>query len=196
MEIVLASRNPKKRAELEALLRGLPVRVAAAAVPDVVEDGETFLDNARKKALAAARATGKPALGDDSGLEVDVLGGAPGVRSHRFAGPVATDADNNRLLLERLQGVPPARRSARFRCAAVLAWPDGRSIQAEGTCEGVILESPRGTGGFGYDPLFLVPAHGKTFAELPAETKNALSHRAAALRRIREQLAEILARGQ
>ncbi|MBI1850653.1 MAG: XTP/dITP diphosphatase [Planctomycetes bacterium] len=198
VEIVIASRNPKKRVELEALLRGLDVRVIGAdsfpEVPDVVEDGATFLDNARKKAFAFARALGKIALGDDSGLEVDALGRAPGVKSHRFAGPTASDADNNRLLLERLRGVPHARRTARFRCAAVVAWPDGSSIESEGSCEGVILEAPRGSAGFGYDPLFLSPEHDKTFAELSSDAKNETSHRARALARLREKLIERLSR--
>jgi XTP/dITP diphosphohydrolase len=196
LEIVLASRNPKKSLELARLLQDLDVSVLGADrfpdVPDVVEDGATFVANARKKAVAFSRALGKLALGDDSGLEVDALGGAPGVKSHRFAGPSASDADNMRLLLERLRGVPEARRTARFRCAAVLVWPDGSSIEAEGSCEGVILDAPRGSGGFGYDPLFFSPVHGKTFAELPAEAKNATSHRARALARLCEHLAERL----
>jgi XTP/dITP diphosphohydrolase len=195
-ELVLASRNRKKRLELQALLGVLDVNVRSAEefpnVADVEEDGRTFLENARKKAHAFARATGLPALADDSGLEVDALGGAPGVRSHRYAGPNATDSQNNEKLLRELQGVPPPKRTARFRCAAVLAWPDGRVIEAEGACEGILLDAPRGAGGFGYDPLFFVPEHGKTFAELPAESKNAISHRARALERLRALLVKRL----
>ncbi len=190
----MASRNPKKREELASLLDGLGVTLLGPddvpGAPEVVEDADTFLGNAHKKARAFADASGKPALADDSGLEVDALYGAPGVRSHRFAGPDASDADNNRKLLDLLAGVPRESRRGRFRCAVVVVWPDGSSIESEGTCDGEILEEPRGGGGFGYDPLFLVPEHGKTFAELPSAVKNRASHRAKALAGIRSALVD------
>jgi XTP/dITP diphosphohydrolase len=151
----------------------------------VEEDGETFAANAAKKAREVAAAAGLPALADDSGLEVDALDGAPGVRSARYAGAGHDDAANNRRLLAELAGVPTARRTARFRCAVALADPRGPlgdTVEIrEGACAGVILESPRGHNGFGYDPLFLYPELGRTFAELSLEEKGRLSHRARAL---------------
>jgi len=198
--LVLASRNPKKRIELEALLSGLPVTVLTLddfpEVPDPVEDGRTFMENAEKKALFVAGRTGLPALADDSGLEVDALDGAPGVHSARYAGVNnrgTRDAANNRKLLEALRSVPAEQRTARFRCCVALAAP-GRSAgavivgRAEGAVEGVILEEPRGKSGFGYDPLFYHPPSGCTFAELPADVKNRVSHRAQALAEIRPVL--------
>lgn len=137
-----------------------------------------------------AAACGLPALADDSGLEVDALGGAPGVHSARFSGGDA--ADNVALLLERLRGVPRERRGARFRCVLALAWPDGRTLLAEGCCEGTIAEGTSGQGGFGYDPVFVDPDSGVTFAELPRERKNAISHRARACAELRRKLAAVL----
>ncbi len=154
------------------------------------EDGVTFVENALAKARQAARATGLPAIADDSGLEVDALDGAPGVYSARYAGPGADDDRNNAKLLEALRGVPPARRTARFRCVAVFVDPArGLELVREGACEGEILEAPRGDDGFGYDPLFFVPTVGRTMAELPLEEKNRLSHRAAAFRALADALA-------
>ena len=203
--LVFATRNRGKIVELRALLAGLRGDPAAAPaievlsldeldrpVPEVVEDGETFAANAAKKARAVSDATGLPALADDSGLEVDALGGAPGVWSARYAGPEATDEDNNRKLLAALQGVPVERRTARFRSVLALADTAGslgeEVILAHGVCEGRILEEPRGTGGFGYDPLFYVPELGATFAELGVGTKNDLSHRARAMRALEPDL--------
>ncbi|HXV19496.1 MAG TPA: RdgB/HAM1 family non-canonical purine NTP pyrophosphatase, partial [Desulfuromonadales bacterium] len=151
-------------------------------LPEVEEDGETFADNARKKAVTVARLTGRLTLADDSGLEVMHLGGAPGVRSARYAGAVADDAANNRKLLAALAGVPRAGRRGAFVCAMALCGPDGGCRFFSGRLEGIIGEEPRGDGGFGYDPLFLVPEYGKTLAELPLEIKNRISHRGQALR--------------
>ncbi len=188
--LALATGNPGKIAEIRALLAGLPVEVVAPErLPEVVEDADSFRGNAEKKARAVAAALGVPALADDSGLEVDALGGAPGVRSARYAGPRASDAENNAKVLGALRGVPHERRRARFRCAAVVAAPDGRLLATgEGMAEGRILESPRGRSGFGYDPLFLSDDLGVTFAEAGAEAKNRVSHRARALTALRQAL--------
>lgn len=198
--IVLATRNQGKVRELASMLRDTGIQVvsldAFPDAPDVEETGETFAQNALLKALSAARHTGLIALADDSGLEVDALDGRPGVYSARFAGPNATDEDNNRKLLALLQGVPPKRRTARFRSAVALADPQGRSRVVHGACEGVLLSEPRGNGGFGYDPLFLVPAYGQTLAELPLEEKNRISHRGQALRLALQELPAFLAESQ
>lgn len=194
---MLATRNQGKVSELEQLLAGTGIAVvslaAFPAAPEVEETGETFAANALLKAQAAARHTGLVALADDSGLEVDALGGRPGVYSARFAGPHASDADNNRKLLDLLASVPDAQRTCRFRSAVAIVRPDGRSDVAEGACEGRVLHSPRGTDGFGYDPLFLVPELGKTFAELSIDEKNQISHRGRALRLALELLPGLLA---
>ncbi|MBO8141774.1 MAG: RdgB/HAM1 family non-canonical purine NTP pyrophosphatase [Firmicutes bacterium] len=178
---------------MEALLAGLPARVvdlsAFPGAPEVEETGSTFAENARLKAEAAARHTGLWAVADDSGLVVDALGGRPGVLSARFAGPGATDEANNRLLLELLASVPPERRTARFVCAIAIAAPGGRTWVDEGVCEGLVAMAPRGDGGFGYDPLFVVAGLGKTFAELSTGEKNRISHRAKALAKARARLA-------
>jgi XTP/dITP diphosphohydrolase len=196
--LVFATRNPGKLVELRQLLPGvdvLGVDEAAARlgrdIPEVDEDADTLAGNAAKKAREVSRATGFPALADDSGLEVDALGGAPGVWSARYAGS-AGDAANNAKLLDALRGVPPDRRTARFRSVLALADVAGplrdEVITADGVCEGVVLEAPRGTGGFGYDPLFLFPELGQTFAELGVGTKGELSHRARAMQAIRLRL--------
>jgi XTP/dITP diphosphohydrolase len=148
----------------------------------------TLLENARLKADAAVKLTGLPAIADDTALEVDALNGAPGVRSARYAGEAARDADNVALLLERLAAVPPGRRSARFRTVCVARFPDGRERIGEGVLEGAIATVPRGTNGFGYDPVFELSALGKTLAELDEASKNALSHRARAARALAAQL--------
>ncbi|MBI5480464.1 MAG: XTP/dITP diphosphatase [Deltaproteobacteria bacterium] len=198
--LVMATRNPNKVRELQHLLADLAVEVLSLAdrpdVPEVVEDGDTFAANAVKKASAVAAATRLPALADDSGLEVEALHGQPGVQSARYAGAGHDDAANNHKLLAALAGVPPTRRTARFRCAIALADPTGRPGAAvevrEGTCEGVILDAPRGQNGFGYDPLFLYPELGRTFAELTLEEKSRLSHRARALSAMLPVLREYL----
>ena len=187
MKAVLATRNRGKLRELALLLDGLGIElvtideVAPAARLD--EDGVTFEENALLKARQAAAATGLPAIADDSGLEVDALQGAPGVYSARYAGEGADDQSNNTKLLEALRDVPAERRRARFRCVAAFVDPArGTEVARAGACEGEILLAPRGDGGFGYDPLFLVPGLGRTMAELPLDEKNRLSHRAAAFR--------------
>lgn len=195
--LVIATRNRGKVEELRLLLADLDLRLFTPAdlpdCPEVVEDGATFAENAIKKAVTLARHTGMIALADDSGLEVDALGGRPGVLSARFAGPGASDAANNRKLLDLLRDVPASERSARFRCAVAVAAPDGRVRTAEGTCEGLILNEARGNGGFGYDPLFFIPDRGKTMAELPESEKNLISHRGQAFRRARHALEDFLA---
>lgn len=183
MKIVLATRNPGKVTELRALLADLPVELISAAdvegAPEVEEDAPTLEGNARKKAEALHRHTGLPALADDTGLEVDALGGAPGVHSARFAGPDADDAANRAKLLSDLDGA--ADRSARFR--TVLAFTEGDEVHvSDGVCEGYITEGERGSGGFGYDALFQPEGETQTFAEMPAEAKNRISHRGRALR--------------
>ncbi len=185
--LVVATTNQGKLRELSALLRPLRIAVEPLQI-EVDEDQPTFVGNAEKKALAALAATGLAALADDSGLEVDVLDGAPGVRSARFAADEAhaptglgRDAANNARLLRALAAVPDAARTARFRCALVLLAPSGVRIVAEGSCAGHILRESRGTGGFGYDPLFEVDGLGLTMAELHMVDKNRVSHRARAL---------------
>ena len=210
--LVFATRNRGKLRELRELVPDVEVvSVDEAAarlgldLPDVEEDRDTFFGNAHKKAVEVARATGWPALADDSGLEVDALGGAPGVYSARYGGPVdpaeaggphGGDHVRNRRLVAALAGVPAAERTARFRSVLVLADPAGplgdQVVIAEGTCEGQILEEPRGAEGFGYDPLFLVPELGKTFAELPSSAKAELSHRGKAMAALRPRLLEYL----
>ncbi len=193
MSLMLATGNPGKAAELRAILalyldlngvRLLTPRDWPAPLPDVAETGTTFAENARLKAEVLAAATGHAALADDSGLCVDALGGAPGLYSARWAGEGASDADRNAKLLLTLADVPPESRTARFVCAAALATPGERTVMGEGVCEGVILDAPRGTNGFGYDPLFLLPGLGRTMAELTTEEKNRLSHRALAVSRL------------
>jgi XTP/dITP diphosphohydrolase len=196
--LVFATRNAGKVAELRGLLAGLPIEVLALdelpalAALEVVEDGATFAANAAKKAREVSRASALPALADDSGLEVDALGGAPGVWSARYAGPGATDEDNNRKLLAALSEVPESRRGARFRSVLAFADVAGRLgaqvITADGMCEGHILLAPRGSGGFGYDPLFYSPELGATFAEAGVGPKNGISHRARAMQAMRPQL--------
>jgi XTP/dITP diphosphohydrolase len=196
VKLLVATRNAGKLREIRALLAPESVEVLALTdwegAPDVEEDGETFLENARKKAWALARATGLPVLADDSGLMVDALGGLPGVRSARYAGPAGGVRENNRKLLEELQGVPSGARRAASLCCMVLAVPGGDEITAEGRLEGVILNSPRGEGGFGYDPLFFVETAGLTLAEMDLAAKNRLSHRARALRNILPRVLDLV----
>lgn len=194
MKLVLATRNAGKVREIARLLADLPIEIVSAAdvgAPDVVEDGVTFEENARKKAEAIARVTGLAALADDSGLEVDALGGAPGVRSARFAGEGATDAANNALLVARLEGRPPPW-TARYRAVVALAAAGRDTVVAAGSSEGEIVAAPRGTGGFGYDPHFLDRSLGRTYAQLSAAQKDARSHRGRALRAIRPAIEALL----
>lgn len=203
--LLVASGNAKKLQELRALCADLPLEVLGpealpAGLPEVEEDGDTFAANAEKKALAAVAAAAAQglelwALADDSGLCVDALDGAPGVRSARFAGVEGADRDaaNNALLLERLRGVPPDRRGAEFRCVLAVAAAEGLLFLAEGSVRGFILEAPDGAGGFGYDPVFHHPAAGCSFARLSAAAKAVLSHRGRAMELLRVHLSAALA---
>jgi XTP/dITP diphosphohydrolase len=191
-ELVLATRNLDKGRELAALLGDLNIRIRTLAdfpdAPEVVEDGATCEANAIKKAMEIARATGRAAVADDTGLEVDALGGRPGVYAARYAGEGATYEDNCRKLLHELKGIPPERRTARFLTVAALALPEGDVRIAHGILEGLIAETPAGSQGFGYDPVFFVPELGKTLAELTPTEKNRISHRARAFTKLREML--------
>jgi XTP/dITP diphosphohydrolase len=193
MRFVLATANPDKAAEIEAVLTGsglaLELVPRPATVPDVEETGLTLEDNARLKAVAVCEATGTPAIADDTGLEVDALGGAPGVRSARYAGPDATYDDNVTKLLDALTGVPAEPRTARFTTVAVARWPKGLEVAAIGSVEGDIVDAPRGSYGFGYDPVFRPrDGDGRTFAEMTAAEKHLLSHRGQAFRTLADGL--------
>lgn len=185
--LAIASTNVHKLREIREICADWPVewitfQTHGGAWPEGEEPHDAYLPNALEKARAVASALGVPALADDSGLEVDALGGAPGPRSARYAGEGASDAQNRRQLLGALRGVPGPGRSGRFRCVAAVAWPDGREVHAEGVCEGTLGMRERGEGGFGYDPLFLVDDGARTAAELTALDKNRRSHRGQALR--------------
>lgn len=182
MSLLIATRNAHKLQEIRALLPGVTILGTDAYpdVPDPEEDGTTFEANAAIKALAWAKATGLTALADDSGLEVDALGGAPGIHSARYAGVHGDTAANNAKLLRELEGVEPAKRTARFVCALALAQPDGTVKTLRGTCEGTILASGNGANGFGYDPLFVPQGYTESFGQLPDAVKAQLSHRAKA----------------
>ena len=187
--IVIASGNRGKLAEFARLLAHWSCEAVPQSgfdIPAVEETGDSFVENALLKANAASHYSGLPAIADDSGLEVDALGGAPGIYSARYAGEDASDADNNRKLLGALQGVPEERRTARFRCALVYLrhWQDPNPVICQASWEGRILDTPAGDGGFGYDPLFYVPELGCTAAELDPETKNRVSHRGQATARL------------
>jgi XTP/dITP diphosphohydrolase len=188
---ILATANPDKAREIREILGPGSALVARPAdVADVEEDGATLAENARLKAVALVEATGAPAIADDTGLEVDALGGAPGVRSARYAGETASYSDNVAKLMAALEGqVGDERRRARFRTVAVARWPDGNEIACEGSVEGWIAAAPRGLDGFGYDPVF-VPSEGdgRTFAEMGPEAKHRLSHRGRAFRALRDRL--------
>jgi XTP/dITP diphosphohydrolase len=198
-KLLVATNNPGKIREYEELLSGLPgpVEITFPAQEglalEVDESGETFEENARIKALAYARESGLLTLADDSGLEVEALGGAPGVSSARYAGPGASDVERYRKLLSVLAAVPAGQRSARFRCVVAIAQPDGTLHTADGTCEGEIGFAPRGDHGFGYDPIFIVVGYGgQTMAELLPEVKNEISHRARAVAAIWPALARVI----
>jgi XTP/dITP diphosphohydrolase len=195
-EIVVATENPGKLREIEDALQGMEVRLVSlmelSPMPSIEEDGKTFRENALKKARVVAKRTGRLTIADDSGLEVDCLQGAPGVRSARFAGEGASDAENNRRLLRLLEGVPSSQRGATFRCVIAVVSPEGKEAWVEGACRGVIGDTERGGQGFGYDPLFLLPELGKTLAELPLEAKNRVSHRGRALAALKEALSDFI----
>lgn len=192
IRLVCASANPDKAAEIEALLDGVVELVRRpAALGEVAEDADDLEGNARLKAAAVCAFARAPAVADDTGLEVDALGGAPGVRTARYAGPGASYADNVKRLLAEMRDVAPARRTARFRTVALVVWPDGAELSAAGAVEGLIAVEPRGRGGFGYDPVF-VPAEGdgRTFAEMSDAAKHAISHRGRAFRALAGALRE------
>lgn len=199
MKIVLATGNRGKVEELKAILKDLQVEIASLKdfprIGEIVEDGMTFEENALIKARAVCEATGLVAVADDSGLEVDYLNGTPGVYSARYAGENKDDAANNEKLLAALKGVPKEKRTARFKCAIAVCCPDNRFYTAEGACEGVIAEDLKGRGGFGYDPLFLVPEYHQTFGELNAGVKNIISHRGKALEAVKPILIRLMNEG-
>ena len=195
--ILIATTNRGKLREVQAVLADLPVRLVGLSgfpdIPEPIEDADTFEGNARSKAIYYAAKTGVWALADDSGLEVDALGGAPGVYSARYAGEGGGDAANNAKLIEALRGIPPEQRTARFRCVVALARREEVCAIGRGAIEGVIIDEPRGANGFGYDPHFLVLSLGKTTAELPPEHKNRISHRGRALADLTPRLRALLA---
>ena len=196
--LVVGTRNPKKRQEIMEILADLPLELRDLSsypqAPEVDETGTTFEANARKKAVELALALSEWVLGEDSGLVVPALNGRPGVQSARYAGKHGDDAANNARLLAELAPLPADRRDAYYVCTAVLSGPDGEvRAEATGRCHGVIIFTPRGTGGFGYDPLFLIPEYHRTFGELSPRVKHALSHRARALVQLRPVLRQIFA---
>jgi len=197
--IALATRNQGKVREFQALLAGLAVELRALDqfphVSVLPETGDSFAANATSKATTVARLTGHTALADDSGLEIDALGGAPGVNSATFLGPKATDEDRNTWVLGRLRDLPEGLRTARYRAVVAVATPDGDARTFEGVCEGRIAEGPRGAEGFGYDPIFFVPAYGRTMGELTPDLKNRISHRAKALEAARGYLETLVEGG-
>lgn len=194
MVLVLASRNKGKTAEIRSLLKGYPVKLLNlddfGTIPEVVEDGQTFDDNAYKKASFTARVLGFPAIADDSGLVVDALDGKPGVHSARYAGDHATDEENLTKLLKEIDG--QTNRKAAFQCVISIAVPTGAALTYEGRCEGEIIDTPSGSGGFGYDPVFFYPELGKTFAEIDMDAKSRVSHRGKALQEMLREFEKVL----
>lgn len=192
--LVLATKNAGKAKEFQQLLHGFPVEIKNlndfGPIPDVEEDGETFDDNAYKKASFTARVLGLPAIADDSGLVVEALGGAPGIKSARYAGADATDAENIEKLLHEMEGKTDRR--AAFECVISIAVPSGPALTYEGRCEGEITTKPQGDSGFGYDPVFYYPEYGKTFAEISSTDKNRVSHRGRALQEVAAEFDKIL----
>lgn len=195
LDLVIATRNKKKIEEIKRILAGMPVVLFTLddfpGCPEVEEDADTFEGNAKKKAVAVAQYSQKPAIADDSGLEVYALQGEPGVLSARYAGEGTDDRKNLEKLLFELKGVEEDKRAARFVCSIALAFPDGRVKTFQGTVEGRIGMQPKGVSGFGYDPVFYPEGHDRTFAEMSAGEKDALSHRGRALKKLREYIAEI-----
>lgn len=193
---MLASKNEGKTREIRAILSDWGIDVLSLRdfenIPDIREDGKTFIENALKKARMVSGHTGEVVLADDSGLEVDCLDGAPGVHSSRYSGSGATDPRNIRKLLRAMDSVPVEKRGASFRCVLVLYWPDGYYETFEGSLRGIIHEKPVGDGGFGYDPVFFLPERGLTVAQLSLEEKNAVSHRARAVQKLKEHLSALM----
>jgi XTP/dITP diphosphohydrolase len=196
IEVVLATRNAGKLREIQAILAPLGLKILSLQdfleIPEIIEDGQTFEENAVKKASAVARRTGRIAIADDSGLAVDALQGRPGVFSSRYAGEKATDADRYRKLLKEMAGIPQGKRGAAFICAIAVASPEGKTETVEGQCHGEIAVAPQGSHGFGYDPIFYLPELGKTMAEVEPEMKNRISHRAQALEKLKQVLPNFL----
>ncbi|MEZ0329326.1 MAG: XTP/dITP diphosphatase [Dissulfuribacterales bacterium] len=192
MKMILATKNKGKIKEFQALVQGMPIELLSLEdvpdMPDVLEDGCSFQENALKKADAIAKHTGITAIADDSGLEVDALNGAPGIHSARYAGEMATDHENIQKLLKTLNGLPMEKRTARFRCVIAVCTPDGRHITTEGICEGAIALEPNGSYGFGYDPIFFLTDRNCTMANLKPAIKNSISHRAMALEKLKDIL--------
>jgi XTP/dITP diphosphohydrolase len=191
--LVIATRNPGKVREILEICAHWPVEwitYQTTSWPDVEETGQGYLENALLKARTATGAVGVPAIADDSGIEVDALDGGPGPRSARFAGEHPTDEENLRLLIERIRGLPAEARTARYRCVAACAWPHGSEVWAEETCEGNLIDEPRGTGGFGYDPIFVPRGSHRTMAELAPEEKHRISHRGKAFRSLQARISE------
>lgn len=189
-KVVLSTNNPGKVREITQILRNLPIELVASPPLNIEETGQTYLENALLKARYVVGLTAMSAIADDSGIEVDALGGAPGVRSARFAGLDATDAQNNAHLVRLLDGIDDRR--ARYRCVAVMVTPGGAYIQAEATCEGAISLKASGDGGFGYDPWFIPSGASTTMAQLSASEKDAISHRGKAFRLLATQIRELL----
>ena len=191
-KVLLATKNRAKVKEYSKLLRGIPYEIVSledvGIAQDVEESGKTFEENATIKAKTYAKLSGLVAIADDSGLEVDALGGAPGVRSARYAGEGATDKERIDYLLKKMRGIPSEQRTARFRCVIAIATPDGKAEVCEGICPGIITFEPRGKKGFGYDPTFYLPEHKLTMAELSMEEKNKISHRGKAAAKARHLL--------
>jgi len=192
--LIIATRNQGKAAEINELLAGFPISIKSlndfGPIPEVEEDGESFDENAYKKASFTARILGYPALADDSGLVVDALDGAPGVYSARFAGPQATDTERCQKLLQQMHG--QSNRKAAFECVLSIAVPTGPALTYEGRCEGVLTDSPRGVNGFGYDPIFYYAPMQKTFAEMTRQEKSKVSHRGKALRQVRDEFDKVM----
>lgn len=191
--LAIATKNAHKLRELARICRDWPVRWLTVENhpgpwPDVPEPHDTYLDNALEKARAIALALGEPAIADDSGIEADALDGGPGPRSARFAGERASDAENLAKLIEAISDEPADARTARYRCVAAIAWPDGRALHADGVCEGTLLVTPMGTRGFGYDPIFVPRGEDRTMAELDDDEKDRISHRGRAFRALAELL--------
>ncbi|MGZ3559791.1 MAG: XTP/dITP diphosphatase [Thermodesulfobacteriota bacterium] len=194
--MIVATRNRGKTREIREALKGLGVRIRSlndfSNVPEIEENGKTFVDNALKKARYYTKYFGKVTLADDSGLEVDFLKGLPGIYSARYAGEKASSQENNEKLLREMEGVPISKRGARFKCVIAVVSPDGREILAEGVCKGRIGFGEKGRKGFGYDPLFVLPNYGKTMAQLSLKEKNKISHRGKALRKIGKMIQSFL----
>ncbi len=200
MDVIVATRNEGKLREIREVLQGLKIRLIglnhlAQNIPEIEEDGTSFLENALKKARFYSRYLSRPVLADDSGLEVDALKGAPGIFSARYGGAEASDKKNREKLLKALEGVPATKRGASFKCVLAMVFPDGREIVVEGSCRGRIGFKEVGRGGFGYDPIFYLPRYGKTMAELTLLEKNRISHRGKALRKLRKSLEKLLKKG-